>query len=713
MADIDVNDPSVASNPSFPVDAAKAATTMTPDYRLLVEHSVDVIWTADLEMRWTFLSPSMEAVYGFLPNEVLGQCFLEYISPASRKLVTTTYQEVWIAAQKDPSVLHKPYSFEIEMLHKGGYYFWVEVRATFLLDSSGIPNGIIGTTRDISDRKQAEAALQISEKRYRMLTETTSDWVWEIDESGVYSYASPKIKSWLDYDPEEVVGRSPFDFMPPDEAERVAVSFEKIAANRAPFVAFENIMVHKNGSQVLVETSGVPLYDAKGNFMGYQGCDCDVTNRKRVEKELKDYASALEITNKSLETYYAAAQAATKAKSEFLANMSHEIRTPMTAILGFTDILLENLRSTFEIEAAQTIKRNGDYLLKLINDILDLSKIEAGRLVVERTTCSPVTIAADIVTMMNVRATAKRLQIELQWIGTMPETIHSDPLRFRQVLINLIDNAIKFTVAGVVRVIGKMVVGTDQRPMLQFDVVDSGIGMTPEQVARLFQPFAQADSSTSRRFGGTGLGLVISKRLAEMLGGDITVSSIPRKGSVFSFTLDVGTPSPTLSGKPEAAPDVAVSDEMECVYDPAKKLTCRLLLAEDGPDNQRLLSHILRKAGVEIMLAENGQAAVELVLEARRQGTDFDLILMDMQMPILDGYDATRRLRSTGFETPIVALTAHAMTSDRDKCLAAGCNNYLTKPIDRALLLNMVARYARKESRKQEAAGTPVGSEKC
>jgi CheY-like chemotaxis protein len=277
----------------------------------------------------------------------------------------------------------------------------------------------------------------------------------------------------------------------------------------------------------------------------------------------------------------------------------------------------------------------------------------------------------------------------------------------------LIDNAIKFTVAGVVRVIGKMVVGTDQRPMLQFDVVDSGIGMTPEQVARLFQPFAQADSSTSRRFGGTGLGLVLSKRLAEMLGGDITVSSIPRKGSVFSFTLDVGTPSPTLSGKPEAAPDVAVSDEMECVYDPAKKLTCRLLLAEDGPDNQRLLSHILRKAGVEIMLAENGQAAVELVLEARRQGTDFDLILMDMQMPILDGYDATRRLRSTGFETPIVALTAHAMTSDRDKCLAAGCNNYLTKPIDRALLLNMVARYARKESRKQEAAGTPVGSEKC
>jgi PAS domain S-box-containing protein len=713
MADINVNDPSVASNPSLPVDAAKAATTMAPDYRLLVEQSVDVIWAADLDMHWTFLSPSMEAVFGFPPSEVLGHCFLEYMLPASSELIVTTYQDVWIVAQKDPSVLHKPYSFEIEMLHKGGYYFWVEVRATFLLNSSGIPIGIVGTTRDISDRKRAEAALQVSEKRYRMLTETTSDWVWEIDENGVYTYASPKIKSWLGYDPEEIVGRSPFDFMPPDEAERVAVSFEKIAAKRTPFVAFENIMVHKNGSQVLVETSGVPLYDAKGKFMGYQGCDCDVTNRKRVEKELKDYASALETTNKSLETYYAAAQAATKAKSEFLANMSHEIRTPMTAILGFTDILLENLRSTFEIEAAQTIKRNGDYLLKLINDILDLSKIEAGRLVVERTTCSPVTIVTDIVAMMNVRATAKRLQIELQWIGTLPETISSDPLRFRQVLINLIDNAIKFTVAGVVRVIGKMVVGTNQRPMLQFDVVDSGIGMTPEQVARLFQPFAQADSSTSRRFGGTGLGLVISKRLAEMLGGDITVTSIPRKGSVFSFTLDVGTPSSTPAGKPEAAPDVAVSDEMEYVYDPTKKLTCRLLLAEDGPDNQRLLSHILRKAGAEVMLAENGQAAVELVLDARRQGADFDLILMDMQMPILDGYDATKRLRSTGFETPIVALTAHAMTSDRDKCLAAGCNNYLTKPIDRAQLLNMVARYARKESRKQEAAGTPVASVEC
>jgi CheY-like chemotaxis protein len=422
-----------------------------------------------------------------------------------------------------------------------------------------------------------------------------------------------------------------------------------------------------------------------------------VTNRKRVEKESKDYAAVLETTNKTLETYYAAAQAATKAKSEFLANMSHEIRTPMTAILGFTDILLENLKTPFEIEAAQTIKRNGDYLLKLINDILDLSKIEAGRLVVERTTCSPIAIAGDVVAMMNVRAAAKRLSIELQWKGDIPETIRSDPLRFRQILINLIDNAIKFTVAGVVRVVGKMTLGVGGRPMLQFDVVDSGIGMTAEQVGRLFRPFAQADSSTSRRFGGTGLGLVISKRLAEMLGGDIIVSSAPKKGSVFSLSLDIGTPS-TSASSPDAVGDAASTPSEPAAYDSTKKLICRVLLAEDGPDNQRLLSHILRKAGVELMLAENGQAAVELVWEAKRQGRDFDLILMDMQMPILDGYDATRCLRRDGLKTPIVALTAHAMTSDREKCLNVGCNNYLTKPIERDRLLNMVARYARKES---------------
>ena len=249
------------------------------------------------------------------------------------------------------------------------------------------------------------------------------------------------------------------------------------------------------------------------------------------KRELKEYSAALESTNKKLESFYEAAQAATKAKSDFLANMSHEIRTPMTAILGYADILLGNLRNPDDIEAVQTIKRNGVYLLDLINDILDLSKIEAGKLDVNRTSCSPGAILSEVVSLMRVRAVARNLSLEMECLGPIPETIQSDPLRLRQVLINLVGNAVKFTDEGQVRVTVRLIEGDGGQAKMQFDVSDTGIGMAADQMARLFQPFAQGDSSTSRKFGGTGLGLVISKRLAEILGGDITVRSARAKAA--------------------------------------------------------------------------------------------------------------------------------------------------------------------------------------
>ena len=404
-----------------------------------------------------------------------------------------------------------------------------------------------------------------------------------------------------------------------------------------------------------------------------------ITERKRNEMELARARDE--------------AEAANHAKSEFLANMSHEIRTPMTAILGFSDLLMESAMAQEQLDAAATIKRNGEYLIRIINDILDLSKIEAGKLKIERVTCSPSQILEDVVALMRVRANSKNLSLQIEFTSPIPQTIQSDPIRLRQILINLIGNAIKFTEIGKVRIVARLQDAGSEIPRLQVSVTDSGIGIPEDQTPQLFEPFSQIDSSTTRQHGGTGLGLAISKRLAERLGGDITVESTLGSGSTFTVTVTTGpldgvkmhqVPSPTLlsvgsPAKPEAYGAV---------------VNLRVLLAEDGPDNQRLISFLLKKAGIDVVVADNGQAACDLALAARDKGTPFDVILMDMQMPVMDGYDATRHLRRSNYSAPIVALTAHAMSTDRDKCLRAGCDDYMTKPVDRERLISLIARYS-------------------
>ncbi|MGD8450368.1 MAG: ATP-binding protein [Phycisphaerae bacterium] len=401
-----------------------------------------------------------------------------------------------------------------------------------------------------------------------------------------------------------------------------------------------------------------------------------------------------------------AAEAATRAKSEFLANMSHEIRTPMTAILGFLDLINEGCAGTCEFGAVErqqhidTISRNAEHLLEIINGILDLSKIEAGKLELDQRPCSPVQLVADVQSLMQVRADQAGLRLTTEFVGPMPVTVCSDPMRIKQVLLNLVGNAIKFTEVGEVRLVVSLITGgldgPAAEPLLQFDVVDTGIGMNPEQVERLFQPFSQADSSTTRRFGGTGLGLTISKRLAGLLGGDIRVESFPGRGSTFHFTIATGPldgveliqqPSTAVRRRPGGAarpPRPSVADG---------RLECRILLAEDGPDNQRLISAILRKLGAEVTVAPDGGVAVEQALMAREAGRPFDVILMDMQMPVMDGYGATRALRDQGYEEPIIALTAHAMAQDRDRCITAGCTDYASKPIDRTMLVETIRRH--------------------
>jgi signal transduction histidine kinase/response regulator RpfG family c-di-GMP phosphodiesterase len=400
--------------------------------------------------------------------------------------------------------------------------------------------------------------------------------------------------------------------------------------------------------------------------------------------------------NETIQQQKEEADAANRAKSQFLANMSHEIRTPLTAILGFAENLLDvSLTDVERRSAAETIYRNGEHLLHVINDILDLSKIEAGRLDVELIPVSPVHLIAEIMSVMRVRADAKQLPLVLKYLSPMPDQVRTDPTRLRQILINLIGNAIKFTAAGRVELHVECIQGCGPGDVarLRLSIIDTGIGLSDEQMQKLFQPFMQADGSTTRRFGGTGLGLSISRRLARMLGGDVTVSSQPGRGSAFVVVIQTGALNDATwcQDPSETIIPLAGRELNNLVRD--IHLPCRILLSEDSPDNQRLISALLKKSGAEVVLADNGELAVSLAWQEFRRGHPFDVVLMDMQMPVLDGYSATKKLRSMGYLEPIVALTANAMRGDRQQCLDAGCDDYATKPIQRLELIRTIASF--------------------
>ena len=398
------------------------------------------------------------------------------------------------------------------------------------------------------------------------------------------------------------------------------------------------------------------------------------------------------------------AEAANQAKSAFLANMSHEIRTPMTAILGFAEALLEDESvapaSAEQRDALHTIRRNGLHLLEIINEILDLARIEAGQMTLQVAECRPAALVEEVAGSLGHRAREKGLAMRVELAGDVPAVIGTDAQRLRQILVNLVGNAIKFTMQGEVRVAVLPTVRSAE-PALSFEVSDTGIGIPPEQQCRIFEPFQQVDGTHARVFGGTGLGLAICRRLAELLGGTLKVRSEVGVGSCFTLVLPVHSACPCAPGP---AGSVAAGDKPAA---PAEaRVAGRVLLAEDGPDNQRLFSHILGRAGAEVVLAGNGQEAVEAIDAARAQGRPFDLVLMDMQMPVLDGYAATRQLRAQGYELPIIALTAHAMAGDRQRCLVAGCDDYVSKPITRASLLQTVQEWLKRSRSAVPAAGT-------
>ena len=612
-------------------------------------------------------------------------------------------------------------------MREGSHFFeWTHKRlggedfpATVLLTRMELGSQTLlqATVRDITAQKLAARRSQEAKEYTDSIISSMTDMLVVISPDGTIATVNDAAYNRLGYPKDQLIGQ-PATLLFEEETLQYILFQHALPVKRTVLRRLvkegsvcnvEKTLRTKSGERIPVLLSGAVMRDEEDGILGSVCLAFDITERKQIERQQQQYAIALEGQKQAMEELYGAAEAATRAKSEFLANMSHEIRTPMTAILGYADILAGSLQHPEHLEAVNTIRRNGDHLLEIINGILDLSKIEAGKLQLERVTCAPSAILADVVSLMRVRADAKRLALKLEYAGPCPETILTDPTRLRQILINLVGNAIKFTETGEVRIVARLIDHDSPKPRLACEVVDTGVGMTPQQVDGLFQPFQQADGSTSRNFGGTGLGLAISKRLAKMLGGDISVSSEPDTGSTFTVTIDTGPLSGvTMLDRPsEAVATPAPTHSNNRLRGSQALLNCRILLAEDGPDNQRLIAFLLKKAGAEVSLAENGQVAYDEALAARARDGPFDVILMDMQMPVMDGYEATRRLREADYLGPIVALTAHAMAEDRQQCLDAGCDDYATKPIDRDRLINMMVRFAEKRADKSSVPQRP------
>ncbi len=597
---------------------------------------------------------------------------------------------------------------EVRGLHRSGAVFHQHLTLVAIRGHGGTFEGHFCFVKDVTDRKRADEEYRRSQELLARVLDASQSGVLAMhavrDGGGAiadfdFRLVNPAAERLLHRPAGELLGGRLLGEFPEAAADGMFARYVDVVTTGRPLEVEHHRLAR--GRDDWFQVAVVRLGD------GVAITFADIADRKRAEADRVRHTADLEAARDRMERQayelatkgeqldhaLKAAEQAAVAKGNFLANMSHEIRTPMAAILGYADLMLDPTRASGAWRTdLQCIRRNGRHLLEVINDVLDFSKIEAGGMAVERIDTDLARLAADAVSMTRPRAIEHGLSLTLAFDTPVPRAGVTDPLRLRQILINLIANAVKFTPHGAITLRVSCDGASDTDAVVRFEVHDTGVGMTPAAQAKLFQPFVQADVSTTRRFGGTGLGLTISRQFARMLGGDITVQSAPGQGSTFAVSVPVGPvdAADLVAGLTEAAApaEVAAGDADDCLAG------VRVLLAEDGLDNREILSAYVRGAGAAVETQEDGQCAVTAALAAGTAGRPFSVILMDMQMPELDGYGATSELRRQGYAGPIVALTAHAMADDRAKCLAAGCDDYLTKPVDRRQLVATIARHA-------------------
>ena len=661
-------------------------------FRAVFEGAELGIAVADLKSGQITVNPAYGRMLGCTAEEMsyLG-IFDELTHPDDAARDRNSYQQL-TRGEIDRLQIEKRY------ILRDGRMVWASAEFSLQRDAAGKAQYILGLASDITERKHAEEKLRTSERQLRAFIEDAPVCVAMFDREMRYLAASRRWTTDYGFGHSDLTGLCLYDLIP-NLPEKWRESHRRGLAGEKQHLG-EDIWIRADGSEQWVSSAVYPWKDPRGKVGGIIISAEDISQRKQFEQYLQNAKRS--------------AEAASQAKSTFLATMSHEIRTPLNGILGMTDLVLDTNLSSDQRENLTLVRFSAESLLSIINDILDFSKIEAGKLEMEMIPFQLRESLEPILKTCAIRAQQKGLQFSFRAPSEVPNELIGDPGRLRQVLLNLIGNAIKFTERGQINVAVGAAFPSKGRALLHFGVKDTGIGIAPETQEKIFDPFSQADGSMARKYGGTGLGLAICVRLVAMMGGKIWLESAPEKGSVFHFTLDLavaGEQAKTTEqqGSPSGVapyPPTAVLDNGEAFKGSGRSV----LLVEDNAVNRTLAQRLLQKRGFSVSIAVDGKQAI-----AAMQDAEFDVILMDIQMPEMDGFEATaeirKRQKNSGRRTPIIALTAHALKEDRERCLSAGMDAYVTKPIRPAELFSAI-RNVLEGSTVQDAPGilTPVPS---
>jgi len=638
-------------------------------FRLLYERSPLGYQSLDENGRFLLVNSAWLQTLGYASDEVVGRWFGDFLAPEYVQRFERNFSRFKAEGEAQ--------GVQFEMLRKDGTRITVEFDGRVGYDNEGNFQQTHCIMRDITQQKQAADKLRESEEKYRALFEQAAASIVIVDaDTGKVLEFNERAHRSLGYSREEFSKLSIADVEAAESHADIAKHIEKIRSIGSD--TFETRHRTKSGQirNMLISSRFLPVADRNLLATIWH----DITERKQAENELSVAKEA--------------AESASRAKSHFLANMSHEIRTPLSVIMGFTDLLMAvEVAPSERHEHLQTVHRNAEHLLKIIADILDLSKIEADKLDCELADCSVRQVIEEVISSMRPLAERKSLTLDVDYVSPLPDTIRTDPNRLKQILLNLLGNAIKYTEQGGVRITVRYKRPDESGDLMLFEVADTGIGISQEKLAEIFEPFSQADMSLTRRFGGTGLGLTISQQLARMLGGHIHVHSDLSKGSTFTLAIDPGPVN--LTEPVKRRPSEALSQREERAnLKHLQPLIGRVLLVDDDADIQAMIGVFLKGCGqIDMDIADDGLAGCEMAFASMDQGKPYDLILMDIRMPRLDGLEATGRLRRRGWKGPIVALTAQAMVGDREKCLDAGCDEYLSKPSAPKELLGILSRY--------------------